>query len=507
MEANLTKQTVSINQNIYEGVLEQAIDVDFTLPDYCPDILRVLKCRIVPNINSKNISGGELNIDGIAFLTLIYVDEREKIFSYEQSYDFKKSIALEGLTDENFASINLYTDYVNCRAITSRKIDLHGVISIKVSVNALEKYEIITDIDCEGIQLKRGECPATNPLATSEKTVLIEEELELSRGNSAINSIIRCDAKAVSEGCSLVGNKALIKGEIIINVLYCSDSGSTELYENRIPFSQILELETNGIECRCSSVVDLISYHIKPRTNLSGETNCFSFECKLSVLAQASCENNIPLLLDAFSTKNECTQKIEKINFKKLDYPIMERYLCKKVLDLPDNSFGNVLDMWCETRPSNVKIQNKELSLIGSVMICILLVDAEGKPQYFERSIDYEFKKNIDSDNGNLTAEVEVDVMSSVYTIKDASRIEACVELCVCGSIFSHSLKEIIRSIEVSDITKEHIRKAPMIIYFCEEGESIWDISKKYNASPQCILKANELEEDCVLTKRALLIP
>ncbi len=507
MQANLTKQSISINKNIYDGVLEQPIDIDFTLPDYCPDVLRVLKCRITPNINSKNIIGNELNIEGDACVTLIYVDENEKIFSYEQLYDFKKIVPIVGLSEENFVSLKLYTDYVNCRAITSRKIDVHGVISLILSINSFEKQDIITDVDCEDIQLKRGGCPATNPLATSEKTVLIEEELELSRGNSAINSIIRCDAKAFSTDCTLLGSKAMVKGEILINVLYCNDLGVTELYENRIPFSQIIELDTNGIECKCTSMVNLVSYHIKPRTNLSGETNCFSFECKLCILVQASCENSIPLILDAFSIKNECSQQFETINFKKLDFPLSERYLCKKVLELPDGSFGNVLDMWCEAKPSNVKFQNNAFNVIGSVLICLLLMDSEGKPQYYERAIDYEFNKPFDSVNSNLSANAEIDITSSVYTIKDTTRIEVCVEMFVCGSIYSYSQMNIIKSIELSEAKKESIKKAPMILYFCEEGESVWDIAKKYKTSPKCILTANELDEDILLTKRTLLIP
>ena len=46
MEQKCLKTSVYVNDVIFSGSCEQAIDVDFTLPDFCPDIERVLKCNI-----------------------------------------------------------------------------------------------------------------------------------------------------------------------------------------------------------------------------------------------------------------------------------------------------------------------------------------------------------------------------------------------------------------------------------------------------------------------------
>ena len=58
--------------------------------------------------------------------------------------------------------------------------------SIKIKIISPESKEIITDIDCECMQLKSGSCPATNPLGCAEKIVVIEEDLELSRSTGSI---------------------------------------------------------------------------------------------------------------------------------------------------------------------------------------------------------------------------------------------------------------------------------------------------------------------------------
>ena len=61
MEYVLSKKELSVGETVFEGCIEQPIDLDFSLPDYCPDIQRILKCRVYPKIYTRNISGDRLD--------------------------------------------------------------------------------------------------------------------------------------------------------------------------------------------------------------------------------------------------------------------------------------------------------------------------------------------------------------------------------------------------------------------------------------------------------------
>ena len=311
MELNAVKQAISTNELLFDQVIEQAIDTDFTLPDYCPDIQRVLKCRVSPRLNSKSISGDSLNIDGTALITLIYTDGSGVISSHEHEAKFQKIITLGEMpmNDVN-VNVSLCNDYMNCRAVTSRKMDIHGVISICVKIEGVNRREILCDIDCDGIQLKSDNCPSTSPLGKAEKIVVIEEELELSRGNTDIASVLRHEVRPIIDECKMVGNKAVVTGDIIVYALYCSTDNQINKYENRVPFNQILEIDVDGDDCKCDAKMSLMSSTLKPRVNLSGECNSFSFECKISLVATASCDNEVSLLYDAFCTK--CALNLDK---------------------------------------------------------------------------------------------------------------------------------------------------------------------------------------------------
>ena len=60
MEFNQENRTFRAPAIVLDTVAEQLTDVDLTLPDYCPDIEKILKCTLVPQIQTKSLSGGQL---------------------------------------------------------------------------------------------------------------------------------------------------------------------------------------------------------------------------------------------------------------------------------------------------------------------------------------------------------------------------------------------------------------------------------------------------------------
>ena len=78
MEFNQENRTFSTTVTVLDTVAEQLADVDLTLPDYCPDIEKILKCTLTPKIQSKSLSGGQLQIDGTCVVNVMYVESIKK---------------------------------------------------------------------------------------------------------------------------------------------------------------------------------------------------------------------------------------------------------------------------------------------------------------------------------------------------------------------------------------------------------------------------------------------
>ena len=191
MDIKMLKTKVCTNKILLCQTVEQGIDVDFNLPDYCPAVTRILKCKLIPRINSKNVGSGSAIIDGSATITLIYADSENKICSFEYVVPIAKSIELKEDCSGARIGVKARCSYCNCRAVTQRKIDVHGAVELDIKIIKPHHTEIVCDADNSEVQLRRGSTPTTNPMGYCEKNLVIEDDIELGQGQQEISSIIR----------------------------------------------------------------------------------------------------------------------------------------------------------------------------------------------------------------------------------------------------------------------------------------------------------------------------
>ena len=57
-------------EQIFDGVQECPVDTEYTLPDYCADIQKILKCIVTPEVTSVSAAGDSLTIDGCASILM-----------------------------------------------------------------------------------------------------------------------------------------------------------------------------------------------------------------------------------------------------------------------------------------------------------------------------------------------------------------------------------------------------------------------------------------------------
>ena len=69
----LIKQTDSVymTETLFDGQAEQGVELDHVLPDYYPEIFKIIKCCVTPRVTSTAISGGKLMLDGTAVIRVL----------------------------------------------------------------------------------------------------------------------------------------------------------------------------------------------------------------------------------------------------------------------------------------------------------------------------------------------------------------------------------------------------------------------------------------------------
>lgn len=494
------------NETVFNHIAEQAVDIEFTLPDFLPDINRILKCKAISVISSKGINGSTINIDGCVSVTVIYLNDDNKIFSYEYQYPFNKNIDAK----ENFDNVILETrsvcEYINCRAVTKRKIDIHGAVEIFIKCIGKKSVEVLSDFDSADVEILRSEVPATTPMGHSEKYLLIEDDIEIGQGQPDILALIKYDAVPVLKECRLMGSKAVVKGEMQLSILYTCEKGILHTLKNSIPFSQILEIDGVTEECECDTKLILSFIEIKPDTKSNGETRNFKINAKVLITSDAYCENNVEIISDCFSKKNKSEVMKKTIQINKLKTCIKEEFSCKKNLEIENGNIASIIDLCSEVQSVKYSFSNNNLIVSGIINIGIIAVNDEYVPVYYEKNIDFEYKTYLEENTESLWCEPIIKIKSNNYTLT-VDGIELRLELIVNTCVYINETVPYVYDLKIDEKAVDGKDLGAMVIYFASSGESLWEIAKKYSSGVEEIKKLNSINENTLSYDKPLLIP
>ena len=112
MELELNKEPVFVSEVVFDGQTEQGVEFDYVLPDYYPDIFKILKCTLTPGIASYNVSGTQLYVDGVVYIKVMYLSENSSdIHCVEHKYTYSKTIDMVRSGDKLAVSVIPKADY------------------------------------------------------------------------------------------------------------------------------------------------------------------------------------------------------------------------------------------------------------------------------------------------------------------------------------------------------------------------------------------------------------
>lgn len=508
MELNLQRQSITINEVVYDGFVEQPIECDALLPDFCPDIVKVLKCAVVTNVGSTAINGDRLTIEGAAVAHVYYCAEKGAIRHTEYKIPFAKVVDLRSAPSFPVVTVKPGVDYVNCRAVNQRRVDVRGAISFAVRVTDQKQEQVISDAQGGGLQLRRDMVQATDLVGQHDVSFAITEDLELGHGKPAVNAVLRTDCHVNVQDHKIVAGKVVAKGELLLHICYQSMEGDEklEVMEYALPLSQIIESDGTDEDCLCDVEMYVVSCDVQPRQNGEGEYLLFALDAKVKAVVAAYRHKEMSVATDCYSTRYESSCKTRPVSFARLVGMVRETMMHKASLDLPEG-LDCVLDAWCEVDGLTWKYEAGNLQLTLKVCVSMFARMEDGEVLYFEQISEAEHSIAVAECGHTVQFEPSADVLSCAYSLVGKERIDVRCEVLMRGSVLCEVRCSSLGEITVNEEKPKARVGDKLYIYYADEGESIWNIAKHYNTSAGAIWEENSVEDDILPGKAMLLIP
>ena len=496
----MDRQVVSVIHPVLEKQEEYVISGDFVLPEYCPDIAVVLKCMVTPYVNNRQWSNGQLLLDGIAVVRVLYLDEerrcvREAEFSHPLSCTLRADTAQAPV-----ARIAFRQEYVNCRATSPRRLEVRGAYAVMATAYDMQTNELLSEEQQAGLHYRTVQAATSLLKVSTERVLALSDVIDF---EAPAELLLGGDCWAVVQECKLLAGKAIVKGQVFDHQLYAGDSeeGKVRVIDHTIPFSQIVDLPGAEESDRCVAEVSVLSDSHRCAINAEGVNTALEINLKLLIQVQVLATQTMTLVQDAYHTHYPSALTQQDVMMRCYLGTHRETLPWQKRLELPDGEVGEILDIWAYPGAATCCCADAAVRVDCRLHICMLVRDGNGAIAYYERPEELETEFPCD---GN-TASAAVAVQSVSYTVVSGHlelriglnvNIEQWIESSVCA----------VQDLTLKTEEPYEADRASIRLYYAQPGERIWDIARDCHTSPAAIMHENDINGD-VTERRVLVVP
>ena len=506
---SLRHETVLKPVLLPELTQEQSVELDYVLPDYYPDFFRLLYCTAEASVISQSISEGILQYALHVQLHVLYCGEQtETIQALTQQLDYHGQFTLppeHAAAGDLQIRLTAEPSYLNCRAVSQRRIDLRGAVRVRAALCGEEPVEILSS--AEGLHTQTQAVPVSyvSEILRTEKHFTLAEDIRLDAAQPAMLSLLRAQTSLSVSETRIVAGKLVIKGEAAVTLLYTSAAGA-ETLSAVLPFSQIAEQDGLSDDMPCTVTALLSAQNFTPESEQDGDIRLLHCDLQISLQCTAIRQASGTFLTDLYSTVHPAELQREMIPVLTAPVPVTERMQQKLMLTQPEAVLTKVYAAWAEP----VNLQRSDCPdggamLSGSVHVCVLAADAENHPLMLEQQEPFTWELPHLHPASLLPP---VQIQSCTYTLTGSDSVSVQAELLLSGQIMQQQTQTLLTDVQIDPEAQLSVADhAALRLYFAQPSESLWEIAKRYHTSEAAIREENDIPAEQLTDPQMLLIP
>ena len=471
--------------------------VECVVPDTEEDIGRIAAVQADVLLKSKDLGGRGVLLSGEAraFL-LVITEEQNRLYQLHLSKAFTVELELPEQNAELLTQASLRVEAVDARILNPRKVsvsfELSAVLRAFKNVD-LPVESVIPDELRESLHLKQEETEVLLPNAICEKTFALTEQFPFPADKPSPARLVSERTDFAVQDCQLIGSKAIVKGVATVGVVYLTEAADSPVQaEFSTPFSQILELSREKMD-GCSVSVALTGSYCELTESISGE-KVLDMEVHALLQMLSSGRVSIRRITDAYSNRAPLTVQMQPLE---LNSSGQEETLCihaAETLNVMEDC-KEVLGVLSSV--SRVNQEQEKLSAAVNFDIVYRLTD--GLLSSVRRTVLLEGSCASPSDRiltakiAGLRVQPQGTELQTEFDLEwKLLRVQQVQLSRLCAATLA----------EDSPYNPDDFASLTLVR---DEGESLWELAKRYHSSVEAIEQENPTgpEEKCTF----LMIP
>ena len=497
MELELKMQDVACCERTQCMVFSHEEALETAIPEYCPDVNRIVDAVGQLKIREKKLSGGRLTITGMVKVIVLYTSEESAgLRSLVLPVPF--TCATEDMRLQDCRSICVCGRLLLAegRIVTARKLYVRTMIEFEVEGIRDAGYHICCGVpEDEGLQARQETVQLCALSDVLERTFPIHHEFLPTSGCGVPEDLLLERTSVCATGCQRMGHKLIVKGEVCVSVLYRNREQAPECCDVQLPFSQILDAshlpETGEYQADAwAEESDVRLVHAEGGVG-------FGLTARLGVLVRVYEKRELRYISDLYSTRGEMLLQ-EKCEMICADQPAQSwrREMTEQLEFGRENPFACVSGVECGA--VSITNEGERTVLRTNLRVKILHLDESGAPASTERMMEATVQLPFMPDSARAQcAPIEMNMGRS-----------SC-EMRIPVDFFTRQSQTMrVETITAAAHAETERKEMPsLVLRRIEKQDTLWDIAKTYRADPDAICRVNGLESGMPLPQGMLLIP
>lgn len=492
-----------------DSTLTHDVSEEFSLPDYVPEIRRLLCVKAQPLPESKYVSdkgeGTEIEFGGTMTYLLIYTDDEGSLCSLPLTSNYEAQTILLSRPETIF--IDTVVDSVSPRVNAPRKITVKS--RLKSRILGWENKEYKENIQGGGVaeeiflQRKTENIKSISLLPISQQNIRVSDKLDMQGHENA--RPLWCDAFVYVKDTRAQNNTVSVRGEIKVKCL-CQAGDEYVSLTKSIPLTEELEASGASLGDMARVGARCVSLSISNEENDENGQLFFDLSCELE--GELIRNQELEITKDCYSTKYETEEQYKAVDIFSLIKAGNDSFSINEGVKRKDDSMSEIIDTMCTCALEKTEFKNGKCVLIGKLNITVIgLSSLENGMEVICESYELPFKYGTDVGKSGKDFLCRFDMQTSDASARiDKDKIYFNLELYPSYEIMERDRVEILDSSTIK--RDKEIKKDLSCVRVCflDGSSTLWDIAKKYHTTVASLEKNNDLTEKGLEGVKSLII-
>ena len=377
MELELKKECLDTYELGEPQTLTQEETAETIVPDYCPDIARIISAEGVVCLHGGTEQDG---VTGTVRVTVLYTPENESgVRALEFAMPF--SAQGEGLAGCAHVVVETEIELLESRMLNPRKIFTRCKLVTHLAGCRKVCLTISSDAETDpALLVEKRCCGQTVSLLrqVAEKDLTFSETMSLSLGREGAAELLHCRANGIVTETKAIGNKLIFKGVFLVSVLYRTIGGQLASASAELPFSQIMETDSAEENTQVSMRLRITGTDIQIDGS-DDEGRQLSVTVYYHTMAFLRETREVTLLTDLYSTAYETRYEPSQLDLCSLYESVTRRQTVREVLEIGVAAEA-VLSLCADCGAVSVSREGEITQLRTAVTVRALYLDEGGVP-------------------------------------------------------------------------------------------------------------------------------